>query len=254
MIAFILFSGLYCLKIGIDELAGALFAISLFQPSSTGLFLLFVFFWLIKNRRWRVLWGGLILLAFLLIASFALLPGWFVPFVRAVKLEFPFMNYLSSYKLFSQLWPAIGTKLAVILTLIVVILMIFEWRMVPKGNFRWFLWTATLTLILTSLSGIPTKLMNNQILWIPFSFFLANLIERAEGEKPLIKSGVFLSFISIGIWLIVISFLRLNNDMTFGLFFLFVPPILLLASHYWIRWWAIHPHRTALENIEHELN
>ena len=74
---------LISLKYGLDELAGALIALSGFQWEMSGLFLLFIVLWTFWGRRWRVFIGAFMLSLILIAISFFWYPGWLLPFLRA---------------------------------------------------------------------------------------------------------------------------------------------------------------------------
>jgi hypothetical protein len=253
LVTLILITGLISLRFGLDELAGASFALIAFQPSATGIFILFTIWWLIRNHRWHVFWGGLMTLGFLFLSSFALLPGWFMPFIRSVRTEIIYVNYQSSSAMMTKLWPAIGNKVAGLLTIGIFILLIYEWRKIQTDNFRWFLWTASLSLTISSFTGLPTLVENNIILLIPFTYFIVILSERINGKNRWIQIGSILGILFISLWVGEFSLNLVNHELTPSIIKYFVPPLLLVAGLYWIRWWVIHPPRTTLEILKRDL-
>jgi hypothetical protein len=253
LISLLLVGGLISLRSGMDELAGAAFAIVAFQPAVTGIFLIFTIIWVIKNHRWRVIWSGLMTLGFLFVSSFALLPGWFLPFIRSVRTEINFMNYQSTYGLLSKLWPAIGTKVAIFITIGIVILVVFEWRRIPSGDFRWYLWAASLSLAIITFIGFPILVLNYFIFLIPLTYFLVILSERMSEKKRWVNIGLLLGLIFTCLWVGDYGLRKVNNDLTVDLICTFIPPLFMIIGLYWIRWWVIHPLRTPLEVLKSEL-
>ena len=63
-----------------DELAGGLLILLVSSARFTGVLAFFILWWIIYQRRWRVLWGFLMGLAVLLGLAFLFLPGWFLPY------------------------------------------------------------------------------------------------------------------------------------------------------------------------------
>jgi hypothetical protein len=250
LISSFLMVGLIGLRKGLDELAGAAFALAIFQPTVTGIFCLMTLWWVIKNHRWRVIWGGLMAGGFLFISSFTLLPGWFMPFIRSFRSEFEFKSYQSTYVILTKLWPAIGNKVAAALTIGLVIILILEWRATRHEDFRWFLWTASLTLATYSLVGIPTLAVNNIVLLIPLTYILKILSERMGGKKRWMLIVLLLGLIFVGGWAITLGMQKIKDEVAPNLISLFVSPLLLVAGLYWIRWWATSPPRTWMDTIE----
>jgi predicted permease len=148
------------------------------------------------------------------------------------------------------LWPAIGNKVAAALTIGLVIILILEWRATRHEDFRWFLWTASLTLATYSLVGIPTLAVNNIVLLIPLTYILKILSERMGGKKRWMLIVLLLGLIFVGGWAITLGMQKIKDEVAPNLISLFVSPLLLVAGLYWIRWWATSPPRTWMDTIE----
>jgi len=253
IISLFLMVGLIGLRKGLDELAGVAFALAFFQPTVTGIFCLMTFWWVIQNRRWHVIWGTLMTWGFLFVSSFVLLPGWFLSFIRSFRLEYEYKSYQSTYDILTKLWPSIGNKVAAALTIGLVIILILEWRTTRHKDFRWFLWTASLTMATYSLVGIPTLPVNNIVVLIPLTYILKILSERMGGKKRWLFIVLLLGLIFVGGWAITLGVQSLNDEITANLISIFVPSLLLVAGLYWIRWWATCPPRTWMDTIERDL-
>ena len=236
-----------------DELAGALMILSAFQPLADGVFTLFLLWWVLYHRRWRVLWGALMPLGLLLIAAFIFLPGWFLPFLRALLAEYRYGVYFTPGTVFVGWWPAIGEKLGWALTAILVVVLFLEWRAVRWKDFRHFLWTAGLTLAATPLLGISTHPGLYAALFFPLALFLAVVAERWSRPRHWGLAGILLVLIFAGSWALVYYLTGLDSLAPLRAILIFALPFLLLVGLYWIRWWAIRPPRTWFETIENEI-
>jgi hypothetical protein len=254
LIFILILVGLIGLQKGLDEMAGAFIALAFFQPSVTGILCLMIFWWAIHNHRLRVIWGGMITWGFLIFASFGLFPGWFFPFIRSFRSEFNFMNYQSTFGILSDLWPAIGTKVAATLTIGIAITLILEWRTALKKDFHWFLWVVSLTLATYPLVGLPSVAVNNIVLLIPFTYILKVISERMGGKKQWVPVGLFLGFFFLSGWVIRFGLLIANNIVAYKMINFAGPSLLLIAGLYWIRWWATRPPRTWMDTIDRELD
>ena len=246
--------GLLALRAERDEVAGVLITLSAFQPLASGVFVLFLLWWIIYHRRWRALWGALMALGLLLIAAFIFLPGWFMPSLRALLAEYRHGAFFTPGTVFAGWWPAIGDKLGWALTAILVVALFLEWRAVRRKDFRHFLWTAGLTLTATPLLGISTHPGLYAALFFPLTLFLAIVAERWSRPRHWGLAGVLLVLIFMGSWALVCYLTWLNSLAPLRAVLIFALPLLLLVGLYWIRWWALRPPRTWLETLENELS
>lgn len=252
LILIFLLVGLIGLRRGLDELSGAAFVLAFFQPSVTGILCIMTFWWATRNHRKRVIWGGLMTWGFLLLTSFGLFPGWFLPFVQSYRSAFVFLNYQSSYLILADLWPAIGSKVAAILTFGIIINLILEWRAASNKDFRWFLWVASYTLAVYPLVGIPTMEVNNIVFLIPLSYIFKVISERMGRRKERLLIVIIISLIFLGGWTITLGLQNFTTPVVYKVITFFVPSLLLIAGLYWIRWWAIRPPRTWMDTIDRE--
>lgn len=237
-------------RAGQDEAAGALLALPLCQPDAAALFLFFAFWWLAIKRRWRILWGFLIILTALSALSFFLWPGWFMPFLRGLYSHVSYNPGLSPARIMSEWWPAIGGRLGWLATAALAVLLFIEWRAVRSGGSRHFLWTACLTLAVTPLSGIPVTPSFYAFLFLPLTLVLALLYERWSKPSGWGLSGTILALLFAGLWGWTWLAGALDADaVAAGGLFLALPCVLIVGL-YWVRWWAICPPRTWVEMLE----
>jgi hypothetical protein len=220
-----------------DELAGALLVLSMLKPTLSPLFLVFLFWWTASQRRWHVWYGFLITAGFLIGLSFFLLPDWFLPFLRGLIAYNRNDPGITVAGLLSEWWPSLGLKLSLALTTCIGLMLFLEWRILRGIEFHHVLWTASLILIAWPLIGIPTSLESHLLLLLPLALIFSVTSERwMKMEAALLMSGLLIGAF-IFIWLV--------SGKIPVLFLL--PPSVLIAGLYWIRWWAIHPPRTWVE-------
>ncbi|HEX5808676.1 MAG TPA: glycosyltransferase 87 family protein, partial [Anaerolineales bacterium] len=84
LLAFLYLWVLIALRSHSDELAGLLLALVAYQWEVGGLFVLYIIFFTLANRRWGVLAGLAMSLFVLLVVSFMVYQGWGLPYLRAV--------------------------------------------------------------------------------------------------------------------------------------------------------------------------
>ncbi len=229
-----LLGALAAVRLEKDELAGALLALALLKPGIAAVFLLFILWWVVAFRRWRVWWGFLMAAGFFAIASFMLLPSWFMPYLRGVVSHSHHNPGLTTTALLADWWPAFGPKLSLALTAGFGAVLFLEWRLLRGKDSRHVLWAASLTLAAVPLTGMPVSMDAHLLLLLPLTLLLSVAAERWIGARGALVSGGTLAGVFLLFWLVSgnvhARFLAL--------------PLLLLVGLYWMRWWAVHPPRT----------
>jgi hypothetical protein len=247
-VSVLLAAAFLALRSGRDELAGILLAFSTVKPQVVAIPVVFVLVWTISHGRWRVLAWLAITLA-LLSASVALfVPDWPLQNLREVLLYPEYNPPGTPGAVFSEWWPGIGARLGWILTAILGVILILEWRAARGKDFRWFLWTASLTLVISQWIGIQTDPGNFVILFIPLVLVFAVWEERWGPRGRWFILSIMLTLFA-GLWAL---FVRTVSDVGQPLQnpILFFPlPLLLLIGLYWVRWWAIRPSRLLVEAL-----
>jgi hypothetical protein len=232
-----------------DELAGGLLILLVGAPRLTGFLALFLFWWIIYRRRWRVLWGFFMGIAVLLGLSFLLIPDWFLPFLRGLLAHLPYNPGFIPSGILASWSPAVGQRLGWAVAAGLLLILIFEWRNSLKKDFRVLLWTVSLTVAVTPLMGIPMVPMDYPILFLPLIMFLAILSERRPWVKRWGIAGILLVLFLTGTWYLTLSLIRANAyaDLTYILIIL--PPVLLGLGLGWMRWWYLHTMPAGVETL-----
>jgi len=221
----------------LDELAGALLAVSLYYWEVGAPFLFLVFLRVYYEKRSRV-FAGFFMLAFIMFfASFLLYPNWIIPFLRAtannLRADFGFNVRL----ILVDFFPAQGKALGWILTIGLFLVLGYEWSSARSGDFRRFYWASCLSLAAAPLLGFRTEMEHLAVLVIPLALVFAIVHDRwrrlGSALTILLMSAIF----AIP-WLLYF----LVGTISLKIIFLFLP-LSTLIGLYWIRWWAIRPPR-----------
>ncbi len=244
---------LAALRAGQDELAGALLVLPLCQPNSMAVFLLFVFWWVARERRWRVLAGLGMTLALLFALAFFLLPGWLLPWLRGLYAHLQFVPLFTPGRIFALWWPAIGARLGWALTAFLAVILFLEWRAVRGRDSRHFLWTVSLTLVVSPLLGIPMPPDYAVFLLLPLTVWFSLLNERWSRPRGWGAGGWMLLFLLAGGWAayLGLGWIGAYRPLLAAVFLWL--PLFLLVGLYWVRWWAVRPFRTWMERVEAEI-
>lgn len=233
---------LLALRFKADELAGVLMAFTSIKPQLSLVFTLFLIVFAISRKRWKFifwLFGSIFLLV---LASMLLLPDWIMQNLREV-LRYPGYNPPGTLQAALKVWfPGFGERLGWGVSGLLAFLLLLEWRLVHKMEFRGLLWCACLTLVISQWIGIQTDPGNFIILFPALTLVFSIWDERLQrgGEAFIIVSMVVLF---AGIWLLFLTTVELGyQPQQSPVMFLPLPAFLLLGL-YWIRWWAIRPEK-----------
>jgi hypothetical protein len=239
---------LISLRAGFDELAGALMVFSSFQWEIGGPFLLFAILWVFWEKRWRVFTGAGMLAFILLAISFLWYPGWVLPFLRASWNSFRVGFGYSIHDILDHLWPQFGSTLGWVLTAILVVTLVYEWRAARGVNFNRFIWAGCLTLAASPLLGYHVEMDQLVPLTLPIMLVIVISWERWQKLGGGIAFLVLMFFFGAP-WLLFTQ----GVPQEFGLrvdeiLFLFWP-VFTVIGLYWVRWWMIRPPRTWLDGF-----
>jgi hypothetical protein len=239
---------LAALQKDLDEVAGILLALVTIKPSPAILFVVFVLFWAASNRRWKlVFWaaGGWVLVA---AGGMFFQPDWPLQYLRLLLHSTPFVYFQSPGAAFQGAFPGLGKQLGWVLSGLLGLILLLEWWLVRKRDFRWFLWTACLTLSLTPWIGLPTEPGFQVLLLLPLVLVFSKLEEHWD-----LKARSFVITVMIlvfaGLWLLFGWDLP-DTLVTRKYPALYFPlPLLSIIGLYWVKWWAIKPRRTFISEL-----
>jgi hypothetical protein len=229
-----------------DELAGGVLILLVSSARFIGVLTFFIFWWIIYQRRWRVLWGFIMGLAVLLGLAFLFLPGWFLPYINGMLSHSVYNIGFTTTGIFGSLSPVAGPRLGWVLAAILLLILFFEWGNSLAKDFRAFLWIVCLTISVTPLLGIPMVPKDYLILIVPLMLLLAQLGERRPWLKRWGVPGIVILLL-VGLWYLTIALVSANAYATLiNILILFLPVILVLGL-YWMRWWYIRTVPTGME-------
>ncbi|PKN81776.1 MAG: hypothetical protein CVU42_16200 [Chloroflexi bacterium HGW-Chloroflexi-4] len=236
-----------------DEAAGLMIAFTTMLPVPIGLFLIFVLVWVIATRRGKIIAWFLATFSLLLGFSFAVIPSWLIQFLTNMIGAYRELDSASPGGILINRWGAVGERFAIGISIVIGLILVFEWWQAVKGGQKRFIWTALLTLALGTWSGIKTSPLNYVLLYPALIMGLELLFERwknkANGTILIILVVLFL-----GSWSIFL--LTMSASFQTGVSsFLFIPlPITTIVLLYWSKWWVVKSNsvdlKTTLINLK----
>jgi Glycosyltransferase family 87 len=230
-----------------DEFAGLFLALAAFQPLMVILPLLFILIWAASRRKSLLIIWFFATLILLSIVGILVAPDWIIQYLR-VLYNFN-VNFApgSPSVLFGSLYPGLGKQLAWVLSGVLVVVLVIEWWRALRKDFRWFLWTVCLTIVISQWIGIPTTPSNFSGLIFPLILVCAALAVRWP------RGGQWAALIITGlvfIWEWALFYLNITGPEPKMQLNLLIPlPLILLVGLYWVRWWAIKPKRLLIEEL-----
>ena len=242
LLAFLYLFILYALRSHSDELAGVLLALVAYQWEVGGLFFLFILFFVVSNRRWKVVAGLGMALFVLLIISFLAKADWGLPYVRAVLSAWYRGSNLGLGYILSTWFPNLRFPAGPIVSIALGILLLIEWLDSAHAHFRRVVWTASLSLAATPLMGFAIFPSNHVVLILPFVLILSLVWERWQSYRSLriVLLLVLVLLIPFGLYYRVVS---VYDPLVIDLISI-LPPLAAIIGLYWMRWWVLRPRRT----------
>lgn len=228
-----------------DVLAGLLLALSTIKPLMVILVILFILIWAVSNRRWMIVWSFLLSAVLLIASTVFLLPDWLMQNIRQI-ISYVEQTLLITPGFVLYDWlPGIGKQLGWLLTGVGVIILLLEWRAALGKGYRWFIWTANLTLVCTIIVGIPSSPVNF-IMLLPSLILIFLTIIRWCGTIGRVL--VILSIVSLLalFWGIYLHSGVKGFEIGISPVYYLVLPVITLLGLYWVRWWAVHKQRILL--------
>jgi len=232
-----------------DAWAGLLLALSTIKPQMVILLIVFVCLWAISRRRWTIIISFFGSLVILIVATSLFIPDWVIQNLRQV-LSYPGYTLPGTPgAILAELMPGVGNRLGWFITGIVAIILVFEWWAAWGKDFRWFLWTACLTLVITNLIGIRTATENYAILFVVLILIFGFWDER---WKPVGRWVLLFSMVSLffGLWALFLKTLKPGAQPIQSPIMFFPLPVFLLIGLYWVRWWATRPPILLIDQIK----
>jgi hypothetical protein len=248
LVAFILVAAFAALRTKRDEFAGILIAISTIKPHLVLIPIIFIMIWTISLRRWRTLGWMLVSLVLLSVSAALFVPDWPLQNLREI-LAYSSYNPPGTPGAAFETWlPATGRQLGWALSAVMGLILILEWRSVRSQDFRWFLWTGSLTLVISQWIGIQTDPGNFILLFLPLVLVFSLWVER-WGKAGTVLSSISMILLFLLPWVIFLETVTYGDQPLQHPVMFFPLPFFLLITLYWVRWWVIKPRRLLVEDL-----
>jgi hypothetical protein len=224
--ALFLAASLLAIRAKQDLLAGVLLALATIKPQIVILIIPLTLIWSLSHRRWKLLSSFIISILVFLIATMAIEPDWIRQNLNQIK-------YYPEYTLpgtprgnFEVWWPDWGFFIALAITIITGIILLWMWANSWRASFAVFLWAAFGTLAITNLIGIQTA-VSNYVAMLPALIFLFAALSSEEVPRGRWISLSLASAILIGLWVLFLT--TQDGRGQSGLLFFPIPVFILVT-------------------------
>ncbi len=251
LIALFLATALYAIKNKNDELAGVLLAFSTIKPQVTMIFLAAILFWSIIQKRNRIIVWFIITIAFISISAILLIPDWIMQNIREV-MRYPGYNPPGTPSAALATWfPVVGPRIGTVISLCMIVILLVEWWLARKADYRHFLWVSCLTLTISPWIGIQTD-PGNFITMFPALMLIFSVIVARWKKKADLPIFITLFVLFFGIWIIFLTTLEMSYQPIQSPVLFFPLPAFLLIMLYWFRSWAVRPPSLYYESFNND--
>lgn len=239
-ILFLIILSIYAILNRQDELAGICLALITIKPQVVFAFILFLIFWSLTNRRYKVIFWFIGSLIALIMLSIFILPSWPMEFIREV-FRYPGYNPPGTpATALAEIMPGIGRQLGIILSVLSGLIILIEWLIGRFSHAIKFIWISSLTLVLGQWLNIQTD-PGNFLIMFPAIILIFRMIEdrwKNSGQWVLL---LFLGILFFVPWIIFIRTIDFGYQPLQNPIMFFPIPLILTIGLFWVRWWVKNP-------------
>jgi hypothetical protein len=252
VVAFFIALSFLAIRSNLDALAGFFLAMASIKPHLVLFLYLFVIIWAIFQKRWTIIWSLLGSLFVLIFATSLLVPDWLIENIKQVISFAETEQIVTPWLVLSNWLPGVGNQFSWLLVGFSLIILIFERRNIREKEFRWFLWTGLLVIVLSSLIGIHISL-DNYIIMFPALILILAIWYQRWGIAGRWLILIWLLILSFGYWGLILNQVGSGNQLELNPSIIFFVPIILIIGLYWVRWWALNPSKLPLEEFSNRV-
>ena len=246
LIGLCLVFAIYAVQQKQDELAGIVLGLTLINPETTIVFIVFILIWALSNRRGRIVFWLFATFFLLFLLSYFINPDWIMSLLRAVlgSGDSRFLLPATPAEALAVLFPGGGSRVGLLISAICGLLIFTEVFLGRFSKGRDFFWASCFVIVLSQWVMLPSS-PTNYIIMLPALILGVKLIgDRWRRFGFWMNLGIFILLFVIP-WATV--FFRNQGsslvELTAALFF--PVPFILVVLLYWVRWWAKNPIKDA---------
>ncbi len=239
-ILFFIILSIYAIIHKQDELAGICLALMTIKPQVVFAFIIFLVFWSLANRRYKVIFWFLGSFVAIIILSLYFLPSWPMEFLREV-FRYPGYNPPGTpATALAEILPGIGRQLGIILSVLSILILLIEWVNGRYSREEKFIWVISITLVMGQWLNIQTD-PGNFLIMFPAIILIFRIIEDRWRNY-----GQWINLLLLGIlffipWIIFVRTIDFGYQPLQNPIMFFPVPLILIIGLFWVRWWVKNP-------------
>jgi hypothetical protein len=169
-----------------------------------------------------------------------LIPDWVLQYFKGI-IQYTSQNHPSTLEeIFNRLWPSFGSRIGIVLMILVIAMLLIEWWFSRKSNINRFLWTTCLTLVASQWIGTQPNIGNLIFILPGLILILIIVTERWKNKREGLIWGI-LGTLFLGPWIIFLTTKEIIDRTSQIPFIYLALPAIVILLLYWVRWWIIKP-------------
>ncbi len=248
LVALAITAAMVAIRDGHDEVAGILLGFASIKPQVVALFVVFIFFWGISNRRMKAFWYFVGTVAILSGIAALLIPDWIMQNLREV-LRYPGYNPPGTVSAaLNGYLPGVGKRIGIALSILTGVVLLVEWFVTRHDGPRGFIWAASLTLVGSFWIGLQTDPGNFIVAYPALILVFSVIVERWRkfGHWMVV---LCMLVVGVGIWYVFLRTVAYTYQPIQSPILFFPFPLFMFVVMYWVRWWTIHPPRMYFDSF-----
>jgi hypothetical protein len=227
-----------------DTEAGILMMLSTSKPQMSYLLVIYCILWAVFQKRYNFLKGFFGCMVVLVGASFILLPTWLLEWLRQMISYPAYTDRIGSIvSIVANAMPGIRQPVNIVLFLIGYGYLAFEWIRSLRKDYRVFLWTALMTLVVTNIVAYRTA-TPHYVALLPAVLLMIRVISDRWGSVGKAVNWAVMLLLFAGYWVLFLFTVKATAEQAI----MYLPiPIITFLGLFWIRWWAIRPPKLPFE-------
>lgn len=247
LLLFCFVMAIYAIQIRQDEIAGILLSLTTIKPQVGLVFLIFIIFWSLANKRYKIIFWLIGMTLLLIVMSLFLIPDWPLEFLREVILYPGYNPPGTPSTALMEILPGVGKQIGMAISIICAVILVFEWWFSRRSKGIEFVWIASLTLILSQWLNIQTD-PGNFLIMFPAIILVFRLVEDRWKQTGHIINLILLFVLFTLPWFIFLRTISFEYQPIQSPVMFFPLPLILIVMMYWVRWWAKNPSKHVLDS------
>lgn len=185
---------LWALFKGHDRLSGAALALATVKPTMGFLLPVFLILWALHERRWRLIGGFVVMMGLLVAISFLMQPSWVGDMLNQMFTYTSYTDVGSPVETLVVRYLGLSRTIATVISGLLVLWLLYTWYVVIiQRKTERFLWTVTLTLVISNLAALRTGTPH----YIAFSLVMLIVYLRMLMDSGIRWRGVWASVLVV---------------------------------------------------------